>query len=632
MLHGFASPNGAVRRPTVARGPTSWRVRSALVWVHAAWPREALRCTTLLEQALAATGAPARLTRVGCVGMCHQTPLVEMVQHDGRSNLYAKVQPGHARDIVLRHFQPQGISRRVVHAVARLLDRWHTDEEDAAGRGLSIDVREAPVCAFLGPQQRLATEHCSHVDPLDIDAYQRLGGFAGLRRCLTELDGQQIVAEIRASGLRGRGARGFPRTLNGRRCGPPATGRPMSSAMVTRGTRAPLWIGCCWSRSPTGSSKGWRLPLAPSGRTRGCSTSAPSTRWRCGGSTRRSQQCRQRGFLGDAVMGSGFRLNLSVKEGAGAFVCGEETALINSLEGNRGTPRIRPPYPAESGFRGKPTLINNVETFALVPWILRHGAAEFAKLGTETSKGTKVFALAGKVQRGGLIEVPMGVTLREIVEQIGGGVMPGRQFKAVQVGGPSGGCVPAELADTPVDYEALSRVGAIMGSGGLVVLDDTDCMVDMARYFLRFTQDQSCGKCTFCRVGTKRMLEIMDRICTGHGRAGDLAQLEQLSRQVGAASLCGLGKTAPNPVLSTLKYFRSEYEAHLEGRCPAGRCMELISYRVNQRCVGCTLCAQHCPVDAIPWTPYQRHRIELDKCTRCDTCRAVCPAGAVDIV
>jgi NADH-quinone oxidoreductase subunit F len=341
------------------------------------------------------------------------------------------------------------------------------------------------------------------------------------------------------------------------------------------------------------------------------------------------QRLSERGWLGDSVMGSGFSLRLEVREGAGAFVCGEETALLASLEGRRGMPRLRPPFPAESGLWNEPTLVNNVETYSLVPWIFRNGANAFAALGTEKSKGTKVFALAGKVRRGGLIEVPMGVTMRQIVEEIGGGVAEGRTFKAVQVGGPSGGCVPAELADTPVDFEALVEAGAIMGSGGLVVLDNTDCMVDIARYFLRFTQDQSCGKCTFCRIGTRRMLDVLDRVATGQGKKGDLDELERLARTVGSASICGLGRTAPNPVLSTLRYFRHEYEAHLEGRCPAGKCKELIHYRITDRCIGCTLCAQQCPVDAIPVTPYVQHVIDQVKCTRCDTCRVACPVQAV---
>jgi NADH-quinone oxidoreductase subunit F len=312
-------------------------------------------------------------------------------------------------------------------------------------------------------------------------------------------------------------------------------------------------------------------------------------------------------------------------------VCGEETALIASIEGRRGMPRLRPPFPAEAGLWGRPTLINNVETLAMVPWIVRHGAEQFAALGTAKSKGTKVFALAGKVRRGGLIEIPMGTTIREIVEEIGGGVGEGRRFKAVQIGGPSGGCVPARLADTPVDFESLREIGAIMGSGGLVVLDDTSCMVDIARYFLQFTQDQSCGKCTFCRIGTKRMLELLDRFCTGKATRPHLAELEKLAQQVGAGSLCGLGKTAPNPVLTTLKYFRDEYEAHLQGRCPAKKCNLLIHYTINADCTGCTLCAQHCPVNAIPMTPYARHVIEDALCTRCDTCRVVCPHNAVEV-
>lgn len=339
----------------------------------------------------------------------------------------------------------------------------------------------------------------------------------------------------------------------------------------------------------------------------------------------------KRGWLGERLLGADYPLQLTIKEGAGAFVCGEETALIASVEGKRGMPRLRPPFPAQEGLWGKPTVINNVETLAMIPWILRHGAEAFAKFGTATSKGTKVFALAGNIQRGGLIEIPMGTTIREIVEEIGGGVAPGRRFKAVQIGGPSGGCIPARLSDTPVDFESLRGIGAIMGSGGLIVLDDSACMVDIARYFLQFTQDQSCGKCTFCRIGTRRMLDILDRLCAGKGQKGDLENLEKLSHQVSAGSLCGLGKTAPNPVLTTLRYFRDEYEAHIQGRCPAGRCAPLIKYRVLDNCTGCTICAQKCPVNAIPLTPYDKHEINLDLCTRCDTCRQVCPYDAIEV-
>jgi len=341
--------------------------------------------------------------------------------------------------------------------------------------------------------------------------------------------------------------------------------------------------------------------------------------------------CQERGFLGENIMGGGFSLRLEIVAGAGAFVCGEETALMASIEGRRGMPRLRPPYPAQSGLWGKPTLINNVETYAVVPWIIRNGPEAFAGIGTKSSKGTKVFALAGKIARGGLIEVPMGISIGRIIEDIGGGIAGGLRLKAVQIGGPSGGCVPAELAHIPVDYETLKDVGAMMGSGGMVALDESDCMVDIARYFLAFTQDQSCGKCTFCRIGTRRMLDILERLCAGQGKKTDLEELENLAQMVKKASLCGLGKTAPNPVLSTLKYFRDEYEAHLAKRCPAGKCKALITYSVTDDCIGCTLCAQHCPAEAIQARPYEKHEIDAEKCIRCGTCKSVCPSDAIMI-
>jgi len=340
----------------------------------------------------------------------------------------------------------------------------------------------------------------------------------------------------------------------------------------------------------------------------------------------------ERGFLGERILGTDFSFRVQVREGAGAFVCGEETALIQSIEGSRGMPRLRPPFPAQSGLWGRPTVINNVETLACLPWIFREGAAAFAALGTETSKGTKVFSLAGRVNRGGLIEVPMGITIREVVEEIGGGIKDGRRLKAVLIGGPSGGCLPASLADTPIDYEQLSSTGAIMGSGGLVVLDDRDCAVEIARYFVSFTQRESCGKCTFCRIGTKRMLEILERICGGAGRADDLRTLEELAGGVRRGSLCGLGQTAPNPVLTTLRYFRDEYDAHIrEKRCPAAQCKALIHYTVLAACSGCTLCAQACPTGAIAATPYERHFVIDDRCTRCGMCLAACPEHAIRI-
>jgi NADH-quinone oxidoreductase subunit F len=582
-----------------------------------------------IGEVLAESGAAAAVKRVGCVGMCHQTPLVEIVPPQGPAKLFAKVAAEDVRSIVLGNFKPRGLLRRIGHAASRLLDRLVSDEQSDPLLRNAIDVRDPPVCAFLGRQQHLATEACGQIDPMDLDEYLRYGGFSALRRCTDELSPEKIIDEIQASGVRGRGGAGFP------------TGVKWARVREAQGDLK--YVVCNGDEGDPGAFMDrMLLESFPYRIIEGMAIAAQAVGAREGYFYIRAEyplavqrvrealaRCQESGLLGNDGVAGGFQLHLEVKEGAGAFVCGEETALLASLEGRRGMPRLRPPYPAQRGLWDKPTLVNNVETLALIPWIIRHGAAAFARLGTEKSKGTKVFALAGKVLRGGLIEVPMGITLREIVDEIGGGVAEGKRLKAVQVGGPSGGCVPAELADTPVDYEALARVGAIMGSGGLVVLDDSDCMVDIARYFLRFTQDQSCGKCTFCRIGTRRMLDILDRLASGEGKRDDLDELESLARTVGSASICGLGKTAPNPVLSTLRYFREEYEAHLEGRCPAGKCKDLIEYRITRDCIGCTLCAQQCPVAAIPITPYRQHTIDLATCTRCDTCRQVCPTKAV---
>ncbi len=582
-----------------------------------------------LQNALDETGIRAHLKRVGCVGMCHQTPLVEIITPTGGSFLYARVQPADARDILLRHFSPAGFSRKARLLGLDLLDQLYEDTEPVPR--YSIEVRDPPVAAFLGPQEHIATEHCGHIDPLDLDEYCAHDGFAALARCLRDRTPQQLIEDMTLSGLRGRGGAGF------------STGRKWHS--VSRAPGGPKIVICNGDEGDPGAfmdrmlleSYPYRVieGMIIAARAVGAAEGILYIRSEYPLAVRRVNEairrCREQGFLGSNILDAGFAFDLRIFEGAGAFVCGEETALIASLEGRRGMPRFRPPYPAQTGFSGLPTLINNVETYACVPWIFRHGPEDFAKLGTTHSKGTKVFALAGKVARGGLIEVPMGVTIRQIVEEIGGGIAGGKRFKAVQVGGPSGGCVPAELADTPIDFEALHAVGAIMGSGGLVVLDESDCMVDITRYFLQFTQNQSCGKCTFCRVGTRRMLDILERLCTGQGRKTDLDELEHLGHAVKAGSLCGLGRTAPNPVLSTLRYFRDEYEAHLQGRCPAAACKPLITYSINDDCIGCTRCAQHCPVQAIAFTPYQKHSIDPDKCIRCGTCKLVCPTDAVNV-
>ncbi|MBD3162219.1 MAG: proton-conducting membrane transporter, partial [Candidatus Latescibacteria bacterium] len=503
-------------------------------------------------------------------------------------------------------------------------------DADDDGRVFETDVRDPAVADFLGKQVHIATEHFGVLDPVDLDQAVELGAFAALRGVLEQSDPEAAIEEVRASGLRGRGGGGFP------------TAKKWALARAAEGEAKTLVMngdegdpGAFMDRMilesyPYRVLEGMAIAAFAAGATEGIAYVREEYPLAVGRFTAAIETARERGYLGEGVAGSDFSFDVRIVKGAGAFVCGEETALIASLEGRRGMPVLRPPYPVEKGLHGNPTLVNNVETLAVLPWIFRHGAAAFAALGTKRSRGTKVFSLAGKVRRGGLIEVPMGITIREIVEEIGGGVPEG-EFKAVQVGGPSGGCIPAALSDTPVDYEALIERGAMMGSGGLVVLDDRDCMVDIARYFLRFTQNESCGRCTFCRVGTRQMLDILDRISMGKGKAKDLDDLEVLAKATRDGSICGLGRTAPNPVLTTLRYFREEYEAHLEGRCPAGRCLDLITYRVTDACTGCTICAQRCPADAIPFTPYQKHEIDTEACTACDICRGACPEDAIEV-
>ena len=589
------------------------------------------RVCQALEDALEQTGIQLTVKRVGCVGMCFQTPLVEIVLPDNRNFLYARVQPEDAKAIITRHFPVQGPVKKLAGSASALIDNILSGQKRPSVTRHQINVRDKQVADFLQRQKHIATEHCGHIDPVDIDEYLQYDGFKALQSCLSKMNSQEIIALIERSGLRGRGGAGFPThskwsavraaksekkyvICNGDEGDPGA----FMDRMLMESYPFRIIEGITIAAYAVGAAEGYlyiraEYPLAVERISNALQT------------------CRERGFLGDNILQSGFSLSLKIVPGAGAFVCGEETALMASIEGRRGMPRLRPPYPAQSGLWGKPTLINNVETYCVVPWIIRNGPEAFASLGTANSKGTKVFALAGKIARGGLIEVPMGISIRRIIEDIGGGIAGGLKFKAVQIGGPSGGCVPEELAHTCVDYEGLKEVGAMMGSGGMVVLDESDCMVDIACYFLQFTQNQSCGKCTFCRIGTRRMLDILERICSGQGKESDIEQLEQLAKTVQNSSLCGLGKTAPNPVLSTLKYFRDEYLAHIAKRCPAGRCKALITYSVTDDCIGCTLCAQHCPAEAIAMTPYQKHEIDPGKCIRCGTCKNICPADAIKV-
>jgi NADH-quinone oxidoreductase subunit F len=540
-----------------------------------------------------ASGARATVKTVGCNGMCHREPLVEVVEPGGRATLYSNVTPETAHQIVRHHLRP----------------RWH----------------KAPPCAsgHKPGGVRIVLENCGEIDPLNIDDYLARDGYQALAKCRALPPGE-VISAITNSGLRGRGGAGFPTGVKWKLAA--ASADPVKYVICNgdEGDPGAFMDRLVLESDPHRVLEGLAIAAHAVGATQGYFYIRAEYPLAVRHTRAAIVQATGRGLLG--------ALHLEVREGAGAFVCGEETALIQSLEGKRGMPKLRPPYPVERGFRGKPTIINNVETLACVPWILRHGAEAFAAFGTTTSRGTKVFALAGKINRGGLIEVPMGITIREVVEEIGGGIKQGREFKAVQLGGPSGGCIPARLADTPIDYDALAQTGAIMGSGGLVVLDERDCMVDIARFFLKFTQAESCGKCTFCRIGTKRMLEILERLCAGEGRRDDLEKLATLADYVSRGSLCGLGQTAPNPVLTTLRYFREEYQAHLEGRCPAGRCPALIRYRVNDHCIGCTLCAQACPVGAIAYRPYEKHEVDERLCTRCDMCRQVCQDDAVEVV
>jgi NADH:ubiquinone oxidoreductase subunit F (NADH-binding)/NADH:ubiquinone oxidoreductase subunit E len=589
------------------------------------------RVQQALEKNLEETGIHTQVKRVGCVGMCHRTPLLEVNLPGKDPILYDSVQPEDVRRIILRHYKPKTLGQRIKNAAFSFFESILEDQSSNGFTRHPLHMRDPNIKAFLGRQEHIATEHSGQIDPLDLQEYQAKGGFKALERCLSELSPDDVISEIKACGLRGRGGAGYP------------SGQKWE--IVRRSEDITKYIICNGDEGDPGAFMDRMiLESYPFRVIEGMAVAAYAVGSHEGHFYIRAEyplavqrirdalrQCQEAGFLGENILGKGFSLEMNMLEGAGAFVCGEETALIASIEGQRGNPRYRPPYPAEKGLWGHSTLVSNCETFATVPWIIRNGAEALARMGTEKSKGTKVFSLAGKIARGGLIEVPMGITIKEIVEDIGGGMESERPFKAVQIGGPSGGCIPAELSHTKVDYEDLTKVGAMMGSGGLLVMDDSDCMVDIARYFLSFTQNQSCGKCTFCRIGTRHMLQILEDLCAGKGKKEALSDLEEIAYKTKQGSLCGLGKTAPNPVLTTLAYFREEYEAHLKGKCPAKRCKALITYTIDDTCIGCTVCAQKCPTGAISAAPYQRHMIDQTQCTKCGTCKQVCPTDSVKI-
>lgn len=584
-----------------------------------------------LEKTLAQTKIRVDVQQVGCVGVCNQVPILEIIKPGETPVYYAKIKPEEVREVLLSHFKPEGNFNRFRTGFYNLFENLLGDGAPRSFRKYLGEQRDTPLSDFLGPQMNIATENRGVANPIDLEGYKQSGGFESLRKCLKEMTSQQVVDEINVSGLRGRGGAGFP------------TGRKWQ--LMKEQDSAEKFVVCNGDEGDPGAfmdrmlleSYPFRIieGMLIAGYATGASHGIFYIRAEYPLAVMRISEairiCKEKGIIGSSVLNTGFSFDIRVFGGAGAFVCGEETALIASLEGNRGLPRLRPPYPVVKGIWQKPTLINNTETFSLIPWIINHGAKAFSRIGTAGSKGTKVFALAGKVKRGGLIEIPMGITIRQIVEEIGGGIAGDKKFKAVQIGGPSGGCLPASKADLQIDFEALKEAGTIMGSGGLIVLDETDCMVDIAHYFLSFTQNQSCGRCTFCRIGTRRMLEILQKIRSGKGTREDLNKLEKLALSTSRGSLCGLGKTAPNPVLTTLHYFREEYEAHLQGHCPSGKCLPLIHYEVTEECIGCTKCVQHCPSDAIAFKPYEVHAIDLEKCIKCDICRQVCPVNAIAI-
>ncbi len=582
-----------------------------------------------VEETVSNNGLQINLKSVGCVGMCHQVPLMEIVPANGVPVLYTHVDPKDVKSLIEKHFNPPTLLKRLSVRAQTLIENIQDDSRWEGVERYTSEVRERHITSFLGRQVPLATEFRGIINPLDINEYKSREGFTALQKCLTGMSPDEVTREVLDSGVRGRGGAGFP---TGKKWEMVASQKAQVKYVICNGDEGDP--GAFMDRMllesyPYRVIEGMLIAAYAVGATKGYFYIRAEYPLAVKRMTAALQFCRDEGIIGPNILGSGWSFEVNLYEGAGAFVCGEETALIASIEGKRGFPTQRPPYPAVEGLWDAPTLVNNTETFALISWIIRHGASAFHSLGTAKSKGTKVFALAGKINRGGLIEVPMGITIRKIVEDIGGGIANGKKFKAIQIGGPSGGCLPESLADTPIDYESMAELGAMMGSGGLVVLDETDCMVDMARYFLSFTQKESCGKCTFCRIGTRRMLDILDRLCTGKGKAADLDELEKLAGWTKKGSLCGLGQTAPNPILTTLHYFREEYEAHVTGHCPTGKCMDLITYTINDKCIGCTLCAQKCPVDAIEFRPHEQHDIIQEKCIKCDTCRLVCPTDAV---
>lgn len=547
----------------------------------------------------------AFLTVTGCIGMCYLEPIVDIYEGEELLKRLVRVTPEDAEKIIA-----------FVKGDGEAVKDIEIKDEDKA---------------FLSQQTRIALRHCGIINPEKLEEYTGTDGYKALEKVLKTMSPEDVIEEIKTSGLAGRGGAGFPTWFKWNAARQSEDDEKYLICNADEGDPGAFMDRAVIESDPHNLIEGMLIGAYAIGAKEAIvyvRAEYPLAIERLKNAIRQAEEA---GYLGDNILGSSFCCKMRIKAGAGAFVCGEETALIESLQGERGMPRLKPPFPAQAGYWYKPSNINNVETFANVSWIILNGGEAFSAMGTENSKGTKVFALTGKIRKGGLVEIPMGKTLRDVIFGIGGGIRDGKQFKAVQMGGPSGGCIPAELLDTVIDYKALGATGAIMGSGGMVVMDETTCMVSMAKFFLDFTAKESCGKCVHCRIGTKRMLEILDRIVKGEGKQGDIELLEELCLAIKDGALCGLGQTAPNPVLTTLRYFRNEYEAHInDKKCPAHSCADLVTYSIDpDKCRGCTLCSKKCPADAISGTVKSVHIIDANKCIGCGSCYNACRFGAV---